>query len=191
MRRLFSICIFLCATLLPLTAQRSTSFPVIEKGEIVVHHYGHSLSYDPDAMIPRWTAYTLYADDIYRSKPLPFHYELQLAGKTLGLLSFPVEIHSYSHSREREDGIGEAVGRRRSGEADLVEKSAVEGDPAAFETSHLRSGVLLSAESARLQQVEGDLRRGENPHVELFLRLHQRELCAILAVSSQERILSL
>ena len=96
MRRLFSICIFLCVTLLPLTAQRSTSFPVIEKGEIVIHHYGHSLSYDPEAMIPRWTAYTLYADDIYGDAVRPQRFVPDPAPELAG---FPLAEHwHYSRS---------------------------------------------------------------------------------------------
>ena len=63
-RLLFVVCAFLCLVRLPLAAQRDTSFPVIRNGEIIVRHHGHTLCYDPEAMIPAWTAYTLYAGDM-------------------------------------------------------------------------------------------------------------------------------
>ena len=96
MRRLLSIGILLCATLLPLAAQRNTSFPVIEKGEIIIHHYGHSLSYDPEAMIPRWTAYTLYAGDMEGDAIRPQRFSPDPAPELAG---FPLAEHwHYSRS---------------------------------------------------------------------------------------------
>lgn len=65
MRRiLLFVCVVLCAIQYPLSAQRDNSFPVIRNGEIIIHHHGHSLCYDSNAMLPAWTAYTLYAGDM-------------------------------------------------------------------------------------------------------------------------------
>lgn len=62
MRRVLILLLSICAWL-PLAAQRDISCPVIRPGEIIITHHGHILSYDPDAMIPIWTAYSLCAGD--------------------------------------------------------------------------------------------------------------------------------
>lgn len=95
MRRFLSSLLFLCA-ILPLAAQRSVSFPVIKNGEIVIHHYGHSLCYDPVAMIPAWTAYTLYAGDMEGDAVRPARFMPDPAPELAG---FPLAEHGhYSNS---------------------------------------------------------------------------------------------
>ena len=96
MRRILSILLLLCAVSFPLAAQRSTSFPVIQNGEIIIHHYGHSLSYDPEAMIPLWTAYTLYAGDMEGDAVRPGRFSPDPAPELAG---FPLVEHwHYSNS---------------------------------------------------------------------------------------------
>ena len=96
MRRLLSIWFFLCTALVPLAAQRSMSFPLIKDGEIIVHHYGHSLSYDPEAMIPLWTAYTLYDGDTEGDAVRPQRFSPDPAPELAG---FPLAEHwHYSNS---------------------------------------------------------------------------------------------
>ena len=96
MRWFLSIWFFLCVAFTPLSAQRSTSFPVIQDGEIIVHHYGHSLSYDPEAMIPLWTAYTLYAGDMEGDAVRPGRFSPDPAPE---LARFPLAEHwHYSNS---------------------------------------------------------------------------------------------
>lgn len=38
--------------------------PKIKKGEIIIEHTGHTLSYNPEAMLPFWVAYALHAKDM-------------------------------------------------------------------------------------------------------------------------------
>lgn len=96
MRRLLSFLLLVCVAWLPLAAQRNVSFPVIENGEIIVHHYGHTLCYDPDAMIPAWTAYTLYAGDMEGDAVRPPRF---LPDPAPELAGFPLAEHRhYSNS---------------------------------------------------------------------------------------------
>ena len=78
------------AACFPLAAQRDVSFPVIRNGEIVIHHYGHSLCYDPEAMIPAWTAYTLYAGDMEGDAVRPRYFSPDPAPEIAG---FPLAEH--------------------------------------------------------------------------------------------------
>ena len=72
------------------------SFPVIRNGEIIIHHYGHSLCYDPEAMIPAWTAYTLYAEDMEGDAVRPPRFSPDPAPELAGL---PLAEHwHYSNS---------------------------------------------------------------------------------------------
>ena len=96
MRRLLPFMLFVCVAGLPLAAQRNVSFPVIENGEIIVHHYGHTLCYDPDAMIPAWAAYTLYAGDMKGDAVRPTRFMPDPAPELAGL---PLAEHKhYSNS---------------------------------------------------------------------------------------------
>ena len=96
MRRFLSSLLFACAAWLPLAAQRDMSFPVIRNGEIIIHHYGHSLCYDPEAMIPAWTAYTLYAGDMEGDAVRPPRFSPDPAPELAG---FPLAEHGhYSRS---------------------------------------------------------------------------------------------
>ena len=96
MRRFLSFLLFVCAAWLPLAAQRDMSFPVIRNGEIIIHHYGHSLCYDPEAMIPAWTAYTLYAGDMEGDAIRPSQFLPDPAPELAGL---PLAEHRhYSNS---------------------------------------------------------------------------------------------
>lgn len=61
----FGLILFLFLITIPSAlAQRRMELPEIRRGEIIVHHTGHTLSYDPDAMLPRWVAYVLHAGDM-------------------------------------------------------------------------------------------------------------------------------
>ena len=72
------------------------SFPVIRNGDIIVHHYGHSLCYNPEAMIPAWTAYTLYAGDMEGDAVRPARFSPDPAPELAG---FPLAEHwHYSRS---------------------------------------------------------------------------------------------
>lgn len=86
---LVTLSLFLAAWF-PLAAQRDVSFPVIRNGELVIHHYGHSLSYNPDAMIPMWTAYTLYAGDMEGDAVRPRYFSPDPAPEIAG---FPLAEH--------------------------------------------------------------------------------------------------
>lgn len=90
MRRLLSVWAFLCAAWLPAAAQRNVAFPVIGDEEIVIHHFGHSLSYDPEAMIPLWTAYTLYEGDMEGDAVRPGKFSPDPAPELAG---FPLADH--------------------------------------------------------------------------------------------------
>lgn len=95
-RILLLVGVFLLAAWLPLAAQRDVSFPVIANGEIVIHHYGHTLSYNPEAMIPAWTAYTLYAGDMEGDAVRPPRFSPDPAPEIAG---FPLAEHwHYSNS---------------------------------------------------------------------------------------------
>lgn len=48
----------------PLYGQREIAYPKLKQGEIIVRHVGHTLSYNPQAMIPYWVAYQLKATDM-------------------------------------------------------------------------------------------------------------------------------
>ena len=96
MRRFLSSLLFACVAWFPLAAQRDMSFPVIRSGDIIVHHYGHSLCYNPEAMIPAWTAYTLYAGDMYGDAVRPPRFSPDPAPELAG---FPLAEHGhYSRS---------------------------------------------------------------------------------------------
>ena len=96
MHRFVAFLFFACAVWFPSGAQRDASFPVIRNGEIVIHHYGHSLCYDPEAMIPAWTAYTLYAGDTDGSAVRPTRFMPDPAPELAG---FPLAEHGhYSNS---------------------------------------------------------------------------------------------
>lgn len=45
-------------------AQRDLAYPTTYSNEIVIHHIGYTLSYNPVAMIPDWVAYELRATDM-------------------------------------------------------------------------------------------------------------------------------
>ncbi len=61
MRRVVFIYIafFLCSLNIFGQEQCNLSYPRFKQGEIVIRHTGHTLSYNPDAMIPNWVAYIL------------------------------------------------------------------------------------------------------------------------------------
>ena len=63
MRRLSSILIFLLVSFQALS-QQNLVLPKIERGEIIISHTGHTLSYDPAAMLPRWVAYELTSSNM-------------------------------------------------------------------------------------------------------------------------------
>ena len=96
MRRFLISLLFACVACLPLAAQRDASFPVIRNGDIIVHHYGHSLCYNPEAMIPAWTAYTLYAGDMEGDAVRPARFSPDPAPELAG---YPLAEHGhYSRS---------------------------------------------------------------------------------------------
>lgn len=97
MRRiLFIVCAALCAVQFPLSAQRDLLLPVVRSGEIIIHHHGHTLRYDPDAMIPTWTVYTLYAGDMDGDAVRPGRFSPDPSPQLKG---FPLAEHGhYSHS---------------------------------------------------------------------------------------------
>lgn len=49
---------------IPSFGQREYACPEINRGEIVIKHTGHTLSYNPEAMIPNWVAYELRSTDM-------------------------------------------------------------------------------------------------------------------------------
>jgi len=49
---------------LPSFAQKEYAYPKIIKGEILIKHLGHTISYNPKAMIPYWVAYELKSTDM-------------------------------------------------------------------------------------------------------------------------------
>lgn len=86
-----SVTLFLfLADCLPLFAQREVSLPVIRSGDIVIRHQGHTLSYDSQAMIPLWTAYTLYAGDMDGDAVRPRFFSPDPAPEIAG---FPLAEH--------------------------------------------------------------------------------------------------
>lgn len=64
MRKHLLLFLFLVASVQPVFGQRELAYPQIKKGEIVIQHTGHTLSYNPQAMIPYWVAYQLHATDM-------------------------------------------------------------------------------------------------------------------------------
>ena len=49
---------------LPCVAQKEFAYPKIEKGEIIIKHLGHTISYNPETVQPNWVAYELRDTDI-------------------------------------------------------------------------------------------------------------------------------
>ena len=66
MRRFITILVFIFAgTFVSFSQdQRNMSYPRFQKGEIIIRHSGHTLSYNPDALIPNWVAYTLKSSNL-------------------------------------------------------------------------------------------------------------------------------
>ena len=64
--RLFLLTILHVVFFLPwsLSAQERLECPVIRKGDIIVHHAGHTLSYNPETLLPDWVAYELTASEM-------------------------------------------------------------------------------------------------------------------------------
>lgn len=61
--RRFHIFLFLLSVL-SLAGQPGRECPEIDPGEIVIRHAGHTLSYNPDLMLPNWVAYELKAGEL-------------------------------------------------------------------------------------------------------------------------------
>lgn len=64
MRKYFLIYLFFLISLSPASGQREIAYPQIKQDEIVIKHTGHTLSYNPSAMLPYWVAYQLKATDM-------------------------------------------------------------------------------------------------------------------------------
>ena len=47
-----------------LVAQDKLECPLVRKGEIIIRHTGHTLSYNPETMLPDWVAYELRAEEM-------------------------------------------------------------------------------------------------------------------------------
>ena len=45
-------------------AQKGLELPRIAAGEIIIHHKGHTLSYNPEWILPNWVAYELRAEEL-------------------------------------------------------------------------------------------------------------------------------
>lgn len=59
---LILLSLILCSKAIP--AQDVLAYPEVNEGEIVIHHIGFTLSYNPDAMMPNWVAYQLQSSDL-------------------------------------------------------------------------------------------------------------------------------
>ena len=64
MKRLFCILCILISASVSLYAQKNLELPKTKSDEIIVHHTGHVLSYNPKWMIPNWVAYELKAEEL-------------------------------------------------------------------------------------------------------------------------------
>lgn len=64
MNRLISILILSLISIFSLHAQKNLELPKTKSGEIIVHHTGHTLSYNESWLIPNWVAYELIADEL-------------------------------------------------------------------------------------------------------------------------------
>ena len=63
MRRL-SLSVFLLLACFSLYAQNHLEYPQISGNDIIIHHHGFVLSYNPDWMIANWVAYELESSDL-------------------------------------------------------------------------------------------------------------------------------
>lgn len=62
MKRFLVIFFLFLSTLI--SAQTQLELPEIRQNEIIIHHTGFTLSYNPKAMIPNWVAYALHRSDM-------------------------------------------------------------------------------------------------------------------------------
>ena len=62
--RKFLLSISLLLTAFAAVAQNRLEYPKIAENEIVIHHNGFTLSYNPDWMMPNWAAYELESSDL-------------------------------------------------------------------------------------------------------------------------------
>lgn len=95
MLRILHIIILFLLSVLPLSGQPGPECPETDPGEIVIRHAGHTLSYDPDLMLPRWVAYELEAGDLegnavrrgsYRGSWLSVAFLMENSAETKGKL---------------------------------------------------------------------------------------------------------
>ena len=63
-RKLIVTLLFSLLASVSVLAQKHLEYPEIKKGEIIIYHTGHTLSYNPGLMLPNWVAYELHATDL-------------------------------------------------------------------------------------------------------------------------------
>jgi endonuclease G len=64
MRKLLFFFIAILMGFYPILAQDVFAYPEVKDGEIVIHHPGFTVSYNPEAMMPNWVAYELRSTDL-------------------------------------------------------------------------------------------------------------------------------
>lgn len=62
--RLLSILTLTLLTSISMSAQKNLELPKIKPGEIIIHHTGHTLSYNSVWILPNWVAYELRAEEL-------------------------------------------------------------------------------------------------------------------------------
>ena len=63
-KRLLTILALVLLTSFSMSAQKNLELPKIKSGEIIIHHTGHTLSYNPVWVLPNWVAYELRAEEL-------------------------------------------------------------------------------------------------------------------------------
>lgn len=63
-KKYYFLLFFLLLFPIRLLAQEKLECPAIRSGEIIIRHAGHTLSYNPETMLPNWVAYELKATDM-------------------------------------------------------------------------------------------------------------------------------
>jgi endonuclease G len=87
MRKTLLLVFLFFQAVIPMMAQKEFSYPEIRNGEVIVKHLGHTISYNPAAMIPVWVAYELRDTDMEGDAQRPQYFSPdpspQLDGYTL------------------------------------------------------------------------------------------------------------